>query len=258
VPKAAVSHCLEYDMNKKLISKPPVPTTNGGPILSRAQKALNKKLLEIDEKRREEGHTVYGLSRIYLGAIYAMEDSGNVDRFAHGAHGFRELMEKLARSVTAAQVPSQKGSSPSLPSLVQELNKLWEKTKRNSGNLKNGGCQGNIDHHLARLLGGLEEFFNKVDNFTPPRDQQGANLLKHTDFIHAPLPEPIEQLRIQEWKQYNKYFEQVAHHGSVASKDEFAAWVIRFEEFLHGRLIPQTTRSKKKLLAIIKEGEGNA
>ena len=182
-------HHRGHGVSKKRLSNPLFPRTTGGARLSRSQRALDKKLSDIDEKRCEEGHTVYGLSGIYLGAIYEMEDSGNVDRFAHAAHGFRELMGKLARSVPAARVPSQKGSPPSIPSLVQELNKLWERTKRNSENLKNGGCQGSFDQHFAKLLGGLGEFFNKVDTFTPPRDQQGANLLKHTDFIHSPLPE---------------------------------------------------------------------
>jgi hypothetical protein len=194
---------------------------------------------------------------MYLGAIYVMEDLGNVDRFAHAAHGFRVLMEKLARSVPAVAVPSQK-EAPSLKSLVQELSDDWKRTKRNCTNFKKGKWDGALDLHTIKMLVGLDEFFIKVATFRPPRDQQGANLLKHTDFIHSPLPEPIEQLRIKEWKEYNNYFERVAHHGSVANYDEFAAWVVRFEEFLHGRLIPKTSRSKKKLLAIIKEGEGNA
>ena len=240
------------------MSKPPVPTIAGGPRLSRAQRALNAKLLEIDEKRQAEGRTVYGLSWIYLGAIYVMEDSGNVDRFAQAAHGFRELMEKLARSVPAAGVPSPKGDPPSLNSMVQELNKDWEKAKRNCTNNKNGKWEGTIDRHASKLFGKLESFFNKVASFRPPREQQGANLLKHTDFVHSPLPEAIEQLRIKEWKEYNGYFEGIAHHRSVAGYDEFASWAVRFEEFLHGRLIPQTSRSKKTLLAIIREGEGNA
>jgi hypothetical protein len=246
-------------VSKKRIPKPQVPATNGGPRLSRIQKAVHRKLLELDDKRDGDGQKVYGLCRIYLGAVYAMENSENVDRFAHAAHGFRELMEKLARSVPTAGVPSQKGSAPSLKWLVQDLNGVWEKTKRKSENHNKGKWEGSIDSPTAKLFERLEEFFNQVANFKPPRDQQGANLLKHTDFIHSPLPAPIEQLRIQEWKQYNDYFEQVAHHGSVASYDEFASWVVRFEEFLHGRLIPQTIRSKQNLLllAIIKEGEGH-
>lgn len=239
------------------MSKPPIPMADSGPRLSRTQKALNTKLMKFDEKRRGEGHTVYGLSRIYLGAIFVMKDSGNADRFAHAAHGFRELMEKLARSVPAAGVPSPKGAPPSLKSLVQELSNDWEKTKRNCANHKNGKWEGTIDLHASKLFGKLETFFNKVATFKPPREQQGANLLKHTDFVHSPLPEPIEQLRIKEWKEYNNYFERVAHHSSVASYDEFASWVVRFEEFLHGRLIPQTSRSKKRLLAIIRAGEAN-
>ncbi|MBK9307418.1 MAG: hypothetical protein IPM58_10110 [Nitrospira sp.] len=110
---------------------------------------------------------------------------------------------------------------------------------------------------MTALLPRGAEFFNKVDNFTPPRDQQGANLLKHTDFIHAPLPEPIEQLRIQEWKQYNKYGASCTSWFLLLAKTSLQR-VIRFEEFPSWSPDSANNPIKEKASAIIKEGEGNA
>lgn len=245
-------------MSKKRISNPPVPTASGGSRLSRSQRALDKKLSEITEKRIEEQQEVYGLSRIYQGAIYAMEDLANVDRFAHAAHGFRELMEKLASSVPSAQVPRPKGNPPGLKALIQEMSKTWEKAKRNTKNLNGEKWEGAIDVHTAKLLGSLEGFFRTASTLKPPKAQQGENLLKHTDFQRYPLPDQIEQIRIQEWRTYDEYFQKIAHHGSMASEDEFTGYVRSFEEFLLSRLAPNTTRSRNKLLTIIKEGEENA
>lgn len=245
-------------MSNKRVSNPLVPASNGGLRLSRVQKALISKLLKIDEKRNGDGLKVYGLSRIYYGAVYAMDDSENADHFAHAAHGLRELMEKLAWSVPSAQVPSPKGSPPGLKALVHELHGAWGKATRNTKNFKNGVWGGDIDMHSAKFLGRLDDFFNKANTLKPLKAQQGENLLKHTDFLHYPLPQPIEQIRLQEWRSYDEYFQEVAHHGSVTSEDDFTSWVIRFEEFLLARLAPQTSRSKKKIIAIIKEGEGHA
>lgn len=245
-------------MNKKRSSNPLVPTTIGGARLSRSQRALDKKLSDIDEKRIEERQGAYGLSRIYRGAIYAMDDLANVDRFAHAAHGFRELMEKLARSIPSAQVPSSKGIPPTLRAMVQEMGKAWEKAKRNTKNLNGGKWEGVIDSHTAKLLGFLEEFLCTANTLKPPKAQQAENMLKHTDFQRYPLPKQIEQIRIQEWKKYDEYFQRIAHHGSLAGEDEFAGFARSFEEFLLARLVPKTSRSKKRLLAIIREGEGNA
>lgn len=245
-------------MRKTSISKPPVPPINGGLRLSKIQRSLNGKLLNIDEKRNDEGLKVYGLSRIYLGAIYAMKDFANVDRLAHAAHGFRELMEKLAWSVPAAQVPTPKGNPPGLKALINELSGQWNKAKRNTKNHNNGKWSGDIDSHTEKLLCRLDGFFEQAHTLKPLKAQQGHKLLKHTDFLHYPLPEPIEQIRIQEWKAYDDYFQNIAHHGAIASEEEFTSWAVRFEEFLLARLAPKTSRSKKKIIAIIKEGEGNA
>ncbi|CUS38517.1 hypothetical protein COMA1_50147 [Candidatus Nitrospira nitrosa] len=249
--------CCEYAMGKKRVSNPPVPTSSGGARLSRSQRALDKKLSDIDGNRIEQGQEAYGLSRIYQGSIYVMGDLVNVDRFAHAAHGFRELMEKLARSVPSAQVPSSKGSPPTLNAMVKDIGKAWGKAKRNTKNLNGGKWEGVIDPHIAKFLGSLEHFFNAANTFKPPKAHQGENLLKYTDFQWYPLPEQIERIRIQEWRAYDEYFQRIAHHGSLASEDEFARYVRSFEEFLLARLIPKTSRSKRTLLAIIKEGEGN-
>lgn len=245
-------------MSKKRFSNPPIPTASRGARLSRSQRALDKKLSDIDEKRIEEGQEAYGLSKIYGGAIYAMEDLANVDRFAHAAHGFRELMEKLASSVPSAEVPSPKGSPPGLKALIQEMVKAWDKAKRNTKNLKDGKWDGTIDSHTAKFLGSLGKFFRVAITLRSPKAQQGEKLLKHTDFQRYPLPEMIEQIRIQEWRTYDEYFQKIAHHGSLASETEFAGYVRSFEEFLLARLFPKTSRSKKRILAIIKEGERNA
>lgn len=258
MPNAGRIHYREHDVSKKRIARPSVPPINGGLRLSRIQRSLNSKLLKIDEKRNDENLKVYGLSRVYLGAIYAMNDFANVDRFAHAAHGFRELMEKLAWSVPAAEVPIPKGNPSGLKALIHELNDLWQKTKRNTKNHDNGKWSGDIDGHTANLLCRLDGFFEQANTLKPLKAQQGQNLLKHTDFLHYPLPEPIEQIRIQEWRSYDEYFQGIAHHGSIASEEEFTSWAIRFEEFLLARLAPQTSRSKKKIIAIIKEGEGHA
>ena len=223
-------------MSKNRLSNPIVPTTTGGARLSRSQRALDKKLSDIDEKRIEEGQEAYGLSRIYRGAIYTMEALANVDRFAHAAHGFRELMEKLAFSVPSAEVPSPKGNPPGLKALIQEMAKKWEKAKKNTKSLNGGKWEGAIDSHTEKLLGSLEEVFCKAITLRPSKAQQGEKLLKHTDFQRYPLPEQIEQIRIQEWRAYDEYFQKIAHHGALASEAERggSGWLDSFSPVISG------------------------
>lgn len=228
------------------------------PKLSRHQKSLHDKLAKIDQKREGDGLETWRLPRIYLGALWVMKTPTNPDCFAQAAHSFRELMEKVAWSLTSIEVPSSKGSPPGLKALVKEFTNIWDKAKRNTENLENGEWKGNIDKHTAKLLGSLDGFIHTANTLNPSKAQQGAKLLKQTDLQPYPLPEPIEKIRLQEWRSYDEYFQGVAHHRSVPIEDEFYAWVVRFEEYLLARLAPKTSRPKKALLAIIRQGEGHA
>ena len=102
------------------------------PKLSRHQKSLHDKLAKIDQKREGDGLETWRLPRIYLGALWVMKTPTNPDCFAQAAHSFRELMEKVAWSLTSIEVPSSKGSPPGLKALVKEFTSTWDKAKRNT------------------------------------------------------------------------------------------------------------------------------
>lgn len=244
---------------KKASALPPLGVPLSPLKLVRHQKSLDQLLLRIDEKRTKDGLKSWGLRQIYLGALCAADDSRNPDRFAHAAHSFRELMEKLPWSIKSATVPSPKGNPPGLKAMVNELREIWKKTKRKSATFKQANLVGAaIDKHVEIFIGQLDGFFEKSTTLLPTKVQQGKSLLQHTDLLPYPLPEKIERIRLEEWKEYDEFFQGIAHHQAVQSEADFNAWVLRFEVFLLDRLSPRAHGTRQTIKDLIKKGESDA
>ena len=190
-----------------------------------------------------------GLAQMYIGAVIALNDDNNPDRFSLAAHGLRELMEKIPEYLNL------KIAESNLKSKVIELGDEWLKFK-NHGKAKNGATKN--EKLLTAFLGKIDEFFRWVEAARPKRRTQIAKVLKTFEPDGHHLPTRLEELRIDEWGEIWNCFINVAHHRVSISYDDFNVWKNALERFLLDRLCPRTFADQQDILAIIQEGDGNA
>jgi hypothetical protein len=191
---------------------------------------------------------------MYRGALQAAADLGNPDRFAQAAHSLRELMEKLPRDL---DTPEETGI-PTLTDKVRQLQRGWAGVMNHASWPGNPPWQGEINDPMKAFLRKTEEFFDWLETDRQTRNQQAARVLRGMDPMGMELPEPIERLRIREWRLCHEYFENISHHRQQVAADEFQSWLQALERFLLDRLRPRTFEDHAELDRIIAEGEGHA
>ena len=85
-----------------------------------------------------------------------------------------------------------------------------------------------------------------------------AGVLQALDPIRSPLPQPLEELRVDEWDEIRRYFIVVAHHNLQTNPENFKSRLAALEKFLLDRFCPRTFEDHDLIDSIIKEGEQNA
>ena len=217
-----------------------------GPLqMSGRQRALYEALLENDGR----------LANMYLGALKVSIDGSNPDHFSLGAHGIRELMEKIPAYLDLKV--NNPYPTESLKAKVYELEKEWDKIKKyiTQGGMLNSSKQPSA---LRKFLKKCVEFFCWCQEFHPKRKEEIAGVLRSLDPKGKPLPHPIEKLRVDEWDKIRDYFIDVAHHRIQVIQNDFDSWLEALETFLLDRFHPRTFKDHALIDSIIREGERNA
>ena len=130
--------------------------------LSAQQRAVVVALQRRDADR-------YRLSQWYLGALYAVNNPYNPDRFSQAAQSLRELLEKLPRAVGESNMPA--GSRLNLHGKRRELNARIVKDLERYPD----GWEGEeIDLCLAKTLREVAEYFRLSQQPTRSEQIQGA------------------------------------------------------------------------------------
>ncbi len=213
--------------------------------LSGRQQELYKALSEKEQS----------LADIYLGSLMILQQTENPDSLALAAHGLRELMEKLPRYL---DTPIEDKKGPTLKEKARELEQAWDQTLENSGSYSNSDWSGNIDRLLRTFLRKASDFFTWFKAERPTKKQQTEKILRELDPLGQSLPNPIETLRIEEWDQYNNFFQKISHHNAQSTPEVFSSFLYAFENFLLDRLLPRTFEDHTELDSIIREGETGA
>jgi hypothetical protein len=196
------------------------------------------------------------LAVFYLGALSAIGHEANPDRFAHAAHGLRELMEKFPKYVDVA-VPAH---TEKLGAKVGELEGTWTKaTSKSTCRKPDGVWAGEIDKPARALLEAVDALFVWKKSHMPRRQAEIAKTLVQLDPAGRPLPAPLQKRNVNLWDEMREFFQKVAHHGYACPLEEFSQWVEALELFLIERLQPRTFDDFAAIDAILdeaKRGEG--
>lgn len=153
----------------------------------------------------------------YLGALYALENPMNPERFSQAAQTMRELLEKLPKAVK--QLVLVEESKVDFTQLRSTLIRKYDQAK--SG-YPDGWLGKQIDVPLDSSLQSLDEYIKASNKGKPSRSQKVIELVYHSA-KKDPLYKPNEQLIVEQRKirieAIWKFFEKVAHHGSVSDAE---------------------------------------
>lgn len=190
------------------------------------------------------------LAVMYRGALLALLQEQNPERFTQAAHSLRELMEKLP-TFAAVEMPAH---GETLKQKVSGLKDQWQKAVRRTSCRHDGGWDGPVDAPLFELLRGMETFFEWFAQHMPHRRDEAGTLLRVIEVSQQPLPRPLAERNVDLWMDIREYFQAVAHHRQ-SDVSEFNQWQGAFELFLLDRLRPRTFADFDAIDAIVEAGE---
>lgn len=142
---------------------------------------------------------------------------------------------------------------------IREVEDAWRRALERSQCASPGNeWQGQIDGPLRKFLTKLTEFFSWLAEHMPRRKEEVSATLRTIDPANRQLPKQIEKLNVDTWDQMREFFQSVAHHGRVISREEFDQWSDALERFLLERLVPRTFDDFAKIDAILSGRVTNA
>ena len=204
--------------------------------LSSQQRAVVDALQRQDTDR-------YPLSRWYLGAIYAIDNRYNPDRFSQAAQSLRELLEKLPRAVEEGNLPT--GSRPDFQGKRRQLNALIAKDLERYPD----GWEGQeIDRRLARTLREVAAYFRLSQQ--PTRSEQIQGAVANVDPLAGQMDSATRDRRrdaiVRLWRQ----LESFAHHQSH-DEEAFVNCLGTLERTILDLLAPITAQDQQEIQRIL-------
>lgn len=191
------------------------------------------------------------IAQMYLGAIIAVNDGEDPERWCKAAHEIRELMMSMAE-IADVEI---RALNESLGQKVAELEFEFDSMVENS-TLKAPKWDGPTDQPMQLWLNKTTAFFVWKKTHNRRRRVEFTEVLRALDGPNRLLPAEIEESNVDSWMNTKSYFDKIAHHGSDAIEREFTERMAYVEGVLHNKLNPKTFPNLDALDAIIEEGEG--
>jgi len=190
------------------------------------------------------------IAQIYLGAIIAVNDGQDPERWCKAAHEVRELLMSMAQIADVEIRALNESLGQKVAELEIEFDSMVE-----SSTLKAPQWDGPTDQPMQRWLNKTAEFFGWKKTHQPRRRAEFTQVLRALDGPNRLLPAEIEDSSVDSWMNTKSYFDKLAHHGSDAIERDFMERMAYVEGVLHNKLNPKTFSNFDALDAIIEEGE---
>lgn len=206
------------------------------PRLSSRQSAIFNLLRGIDT-------TEYPLSHWYLGALYAIENTHNPDRFSQAAQSIRELLEKLPRALGNVDVQA---NLPNFKQLRMNLHERFEVDKNAYENSWEGKA---IDSHLGKTLTKINDYLEA--NQQPTRREQAQKAVESMDPLSNRLDAKIRERKRDKFHWLWGEFERILHHQLLPNEEEFSQHMEKFEDIVLDLLAPVTAQDQLEIQSIL-------
>jgi len=146
----------------------------------------------------------YPLSNWYLGALYAVANVHNPERFPQAAQSLRELMEKLPRVMQNTDVQAD------LPNLKQRRIDIHARFQDDKNNYKNSWKGKEIDSHLGETLTKIDGYL-ELSQQQPTRREQSQKAMESTDPLSNRLDAKTRKRKRDKYHQLWGVFEGIVH-----------------------------------------------
>ena len=197
-------------------------------------------VLEILESKQTEK---YPLSRWYTGALYALNNHYNPDRFAQAAHSLRELLEKLPEVVHGGDVRVR------VPGFAEKRNIINDRLLKAKKRYPEGWKGKPIDKNVTKLLADVEEYLEL--NRQPTRREQIQQTLATIDPMVNSLDSGTREAKRDQYYHLWDHLEDLAHHKSNPDIAAFNNCLKELENAIFDLLAPITAQDQKEIQTIL-------
>ena len=205
--------------------------------LSAQQRAVIGALQRHDSSR-------FPLSRWYLGALYAMDNRYNPDRWSQAGQSLRELLEKLPRAVLEGDAQVQ-----NRPDFRGQRGRLHTLISRDQQRYQDGWEGYEIDQRLARTLEEAATYFRQNQQQPSRRDQIQAGVA-HIDPLADQMDSATRDRRRDQIVWIWRQLEAFAHHHT-ADEESFVRCLRMLERTVLDLLAPVTAQDQQEIQSIL-------
>jgi hypothetical protein len=206
--------------------------------------------------RSRDGQFRTKIAEMYIGALHAVAEVSNPERHSQAAQSIRELLDKLSRQHDGSVIQLERTwASDYLGQIASDLEKAWENSQCYDRTER--AWAGEIDSSLRRLLMRVEEAVHKHRSNPRNREVQ-RRFLRGLEPPAQPLPSDEEEQLLEQWKRFDKFFQDVAHHNRFPDAQEFEQRLGECTTFLLARLRLTTSATLTLLDELIAEAESDA
>ena len=185
----------------------------------------------------------YPLSKWYLGALYALENTHNPDRVSQAAQSLRELVEKLPRVVQAMDA---QGTAFDFAGMRHGIDARLSRDKERH---PEGWKDQVIDSHLDKTLQKVERYLEQ--NRQPTRKEQLQRAVTNLDPLLDQLDSGVREAKRQLLHDLWKSLEGFAHHQRNPDIAEFRECLRTLERAVFDLLAPITAQDQQEIQSIL-------
>jgi len=168
-------------------------------------------------------------ANLYYCALMALSQNQNPCRFIIAGHLIRELIDGLPRFLDC----SQPKKPEEVKDMVNNLRAVWCRCNAS----KQENWDKTVNNALVKFIKEAKKFFDWYERECPDRRERNVNLVRNLDPSEHRLPSQLEQMRADEWRDYQHYFCGVLHLGDPR---EFEQRLDALEICLIDALVPRT------------------
>ena len=206
-------------------------------------------LLELTGKQRQVSEVLkhktiddHSLGDWYLGALHALRNKHNPERFSQAAQSLRELLEKLPRTIDESDAVKGEDFKGRRRGIIAR----WEKDKKN---YSDGWKDQIITNHFDKTLRKIDSYLEK--NQHPTRSEQIHGALKKRDPMNYVLGQDIQEEKRKRFADTWEQFEAFAHHRPITNEQDFEKCLSAAEDLILDLLAPYTAPNQQTIKSVL-------